>query len=639
MDRSSIADVPGGATPHLCQYCENIIFTLSNSISFTYRKFDQARKDGCRFFQIILEKHPIADCDEGGYIDFHWVDGAIKLFYSHDHGIHASPLFVQKDSPASVHFKIRPLNPFPGSKESFDLIRGWIHRCDERHTRCKKLRTALSWQGPTRLIDVGNVGSKNVCVCFTVLENAVQYAALSYCWGGEQESKTVSARLEERRKGFPLAELSETIQDAVITTRRLGLRYLWVDAICIIQDDEADGERERSRMDQIYSGASITIVAARARMAADGFLQHRDVIKFYGTVCRVKYRRSSEGNGEVGSGFLSANGLDITYDDPIDLRGWTFQERHRSFRTLRFGSKQTVWECPGDLCVDGGENFVNKSSSEGLFTGTVTDLSYPYHLDDPRNKDELGYVLKAWQDLVQEYSERTLSQRTDRLPAFAAMAKAFGTFLQLEPEQYLAGLWAFDICMQLRWRRPDHVLGDGWCNERHGPTWSWASLDGPIAFDHPRLRMGVDTLKLVKDECQIGWKSPDFKYGEVEFARLTVYGFLCRSIWREENFIGRRHGTQHSIVLPLKAHWDCYEERAPEVWCLEINRNTSGERQTSYGILLAKPVGNIYKRLGYFEFYHNELKPEQIKAGVDIQGLPLNSNWFDNGGYKKICIE
>jgi hypothetical protein len=81
---------------------------------------------------------------------------------------------------------------------------------------------------------------------------------------------------------------------------------------------------------------------------------------------------------------------------------------------------------------------------------------------------------------------------------------------------------------------------------------------------------------MVKDECQIRWKSPDFKYGEVEFAQLTVYGFLCWSIWMKENFIGWHHGMQGLIPLPLKAHWDCYEERAPEVWCLEINTDTSG---------------------------------------------------------------
>ncbi|KAF2194402.1 HET-domain-containing protein, partial [Zopfia rhizophila CBS 207.26] len=482
--------------PHLCRHCEKIVFTLGDSISFPYREVEQAHEAGCRFFRLILEKRPIADtswtsrcptlvvyCGEHGNLDFRWMDGATILFDSVDHWIDASPIFAPKGSPASAHFRARLLNPKPGSEKSIGLMRRWIRECDVRHTRCKELRKVLRQQCPTRLIDVGNEKSMDVRICSTATKSAVRYAALSYCWGGEQQSKTIHAKLKDRLRGFPLEELPKTIQDAVITTRRLGLQYLWVDAICIIQDDEADKERELAIMYQIYSGASVTIEAARAETANDGFLQHRNVNQCYGTVCNVKYRRSSVGIGDIGSSLLSANRLDITYDDPIDSRGWTFQEHRRSLRTLRFGCKQTVWECPQSLRVDGGEPYIEKLSSESLFTGTVADLPYPYQLKDTSHRHELNRALEAWQQLVDEYSRRSLGQRTDRLPAFAAIAEAFGTFLQVVPEQYLAGLWAFDISMQLRWRRPDDMLGGGWCKERHGPTWSWASLDGPVTFD------------------------------------------------------------------------------------------------------------------------------------------------------------
>ena len=121
-------------------------------------------------------------------------------------------------------------------------------------------------------------------------KSPVKYAALSYCWGGDQESKTVRVRLEERCKGFPLAELPKTIQDAIVTARRLELPFLWVDAICIVQDDPADKKRELAIMDQIYSGALLTIVAARAGTANNGFLQQRNLRQCYGTVCRVRCR-------------------------------------------------------------------------------------------------------------------------------------------------------------------------------------------------------------------------------------------------------------------------------------------------------------------------------------------------------------
>jgi hypothetical protein len=637
---------------HLCQHCENITFTLGGSISLPFMAVERADEAGCRFFQVILEKYPIEDtdlpfrrpmlvlsCDGAGHVDFCWMDGATKLLDSSDLWIDASSMFARKDSPAFADLNVGPLNSSPGSRKSFRVIRRWIRQCDEKHADCKILRKALSGQSPVRLIDVGVEGSEGVCIRNDVPAGAVQYAALSYCWGGEQESKTVRARLEERCKGFPLTYLSKTIQEAVITTRRLGLRYLWVDAICIVQDDEADCNRELPKMDQIYSGASITILAARVKKADDGFLQHRDLIEGYGSVCRVQYCRSPESARDVRSVFLSANRLDVTHDDPIDSRGWTFQERLRSFRVLRFGNKQTVWECPGRRCVDGGENYFDTPSSECLFTGTVTDSTFPHRLDDPSSeaKYELNLALGAWQHLVMEYSKRDLGQRADRLPAFAAIAKAFGSFLQLDSDQYVAGLWTFDICMQLRWRRPDDMAGDGGCNKRHGPTWSWASLDGPVIFDHPRLRTGVDTLRV--DECQPRWKSPEFKYGEVEFAQLMVCGFLRLSVWKKGVFSGRRHGTEDLFPLPLKAYWDSDEERPPHVWCLEINTRSSTEGNTSFGVLLTKSVGNVYKRLGYFEFYHSEYKSEPCNAALDMRGLPPNSNWFYNGGYEKICIE
>jgi hypothetical protein len=651
MESSSIADVLGNVIPHQCPHCDNIVFTSGGSISFSYSETKRARAAKCKFFELFPEKQHNTDitwssrcptlviyCGKGGHLDFCWMDSTTKLFDSAECPISASFIFTLKNSLASAHFRMRPLNSAPGSEKGFHRMRRWIHKCTEDHTDCKELRRNLCQQYPTRLIDVGNTHSKNIRICSTIHKSNVQYAALSYCWGGEQESKTVAARLEERCREFPLEELSRTIQDAVVTTRRLRLQYLWVDAICIIQDDAADKEREIAIMDQIYTGAFITIVAARAEKANDGFLQDRDVKQHYGTVCRVKYRQSSPDPGQLGSVLLSANRLDITYDDPIDKRGWTFQERYQSFRTLRFGSKQTVWECPHGSRVDGGENFIDKPSSECLYTGSVTNSTYPFQLNDVKNKGELEQVLGAWELLVVEYSRRTLNERTDKLPAFAAMAKSFASFLQLEPEQYLAGLWAFDICMQLQWRRLDGVLSDDWCNKRNGPTWSWVSLDGPVYYEHPRLKLGVDTLKMGKDECQICWKSPNFKYGEVQSARLTVIGFLRLSIWIEGNFMEPHNGRQDGIALPLKAYWDYNEERAPEVWCLEISTGTSGNGKTSFGILLAMSVGNVYKRLGYFEFYHNGFPTEPIITEHDIRGLPLNSNWFYNGIREDICI-
>ncbi|PVH94071.1 HET-domain-containing protein, partial [Periconia macrospinosa] len=368
-----------------------------------------------------------------------------------------------------------------GSEESFDLYRSWLRECMEQHQGCKNLREKLRQYCPPRLIDVSD--KKNICIYDApTCSSAIPYAALSYCWGSDQESKTVHKNLEKRRNGFPLAELPRTIRDAAITTQRLGLRYLWVDAICIIQDDLTDKQQQIAVISKIYSAASITIVAARAATADDGFLQPRDLDRCYGAVFRVKYhRKNSKGVEEIISAFLSANSLDITYDDPIDARGWTYQESRRSLRNLRFGSKQTVWDCPKNRRIDGGNNSeVLQETSRSFFTGTISDKRFPYHPNDPNGKLEWEHALGDWQKSVSEYSERELGSITDRLTAFASTAKAFTTFSGMGPEHYLAGLWDFNICMELRWSRREDTLGEGWCNKRYGPTWSWSSLNAPI---------------------------------------------------------------------------------------------------------------------------------------------------------------
>lgn len=228
---------------HQCQYCDNIIFAVGDSVSFSYKDAEQARQAECEFFQLILEKCPVKDavsllehptleiyCDSEMQISAKWMfpsDPASTEDRSATIPIFAPP---PEDSSGFGISLPSPLNLTPGSHESFSTIRRWLRRC-ERHSCCKD---SHNWQRPTRLVDVGNKDSKDVRIFITNPERPVKYAALSYCWGGDQKSKTVFETLEKRCRGFPLAELPKTIRHAVVTARRLEIPYLWVDALCIL---------------------------------------------------------------------------------------------------------------------------------------------------------------------------------------------------------------------------------------------------------------------------------------------------------------------------------------------------------------------------------------------------------------------
>jgi hypothetical protein len=125
---------------------------------------------------------------------------------------------------------------------------------------------------PTRLIDVTPT---NPTLHITRHGEPGHYAALSHCWGGPQQGQTTRATLKAWTGGIPISDLPQTILDAVIVTRKLGLHFLWVDSLCIIQDDPEDQGMEISRMSQIYRQAYVTIVAASATNCNEGFLHVR----------------------------------------------------------------------------------------------------------------------------------------------------------------------------------------------------------------------------------------------------------------------------------------------------------------------------------------------------------------------------
>jgi hypothetical protein len=175
-----------------------------------------------------------------------------------------------------------------------DKLDTWLKACDTTHTQCKDpfgLEAAL----PTRLIDLGilpecvelvseisswrETFDRGSCKLIeSDADNGEPYLALSYCLGKGLPLTTIRANLKKHMQegGIPFSEVPRTLQDAFFLVRYLGFRYIWVDCICIVQDDKADWQREAARMGDIYSNAYLTIAATRASHCGQGFLQLRE---------------------------------------------------------------------------------------------------------------------------------------------------------------------------------------------------------------------------------------------------------------------------------------------------------------------------------------------------------------------------
>jgi hypothetical protein len=184
------------------------------------------------------------------------------------------------------------------------------------------------------------------------MEKTAHFLTLSYCWGGSQPLTTTKATLNARKKAIAWAELPRTFKDAILITRGLGHRYLWIDSLSIIQDDEADWEREGGQMDSIYGASLLTITASSAASSLDGFLCKRDLHNLQVNMknrnsLNVQVRRPAPHTG-YHFDFAAAEMFPLGAEGrklPLYTRAWCFQERILAPRVLHFLSHELVFEC------------------------------------------------------------------------------------------------------------------------------------------------------------------------------------------------------------------------------------------------------------------------------------------------------
>lgn len=391
--------------------------------------------------------------------------------------------------------------------------KGQVSKCVEQHEGCKHGNSTFI---PRRLLQI-NISNKDRQIFLLEPTEPVQYVSLSYCWGPDAGDvlKTTSRNIESHFQRLPFSLVPQTIRDAMTICWELGIRYMWVDSLCIIQDDPDDWLCESSKMMDIYAFSHFTLTLKEPASCKLGFLWALLLEK--SKPIQLPRQKSDEELGTISMWYT--NSLPRR---SLDERAWCLQESVLPNRTLAFSDKEMEWGCL-------------QNRNEGTMLGDYvlslkTALGQGFGPGEYRKRFDLD---GDWRDVVEEYSNRTLSQEADKLTAISGLAtialKAqfevlksreeyisrqtetgqalFGTgpyipgswrdifMTSIETAQalssselYVAGLWRSSFVSGLAWSVNEHKLRPGHY-EKHkrqskyrAPTWSWASIDGPVWY-------------------------------------------------------------------------------------------------------------------------------------------------------------
>ncbi|CAG8950957.1 hypothetical protein HYFRA_00006354 [Hymenoscyphus fraxineus] len=411
----------------------------------------------------------------------------------------------------------RPVSPYSDSENCFQLAKRWKDQCLEHHSDTCLRRTDQKL--PTRVIDVGpSDGSHEPCLKISEGEEG-DWVALSHCWGTESRFVLSSNNIASFQKIISFQTLPPTFRDAIIVTRKIGYRYLWIDSLCIIQDSHEDWVLESKSMQDYYKDAILTISADSAAGDHVGFLGKRHQLAPSLTI-------------ELTTGDKLGIRKIVKMESHISKRAWTLQEFLLSPRSLQYMPDQLIWEChasklcESDTKPQDNNSWAQEKSLKRFFSTPSLELS-----------DSKSFQPSSrWYNLVEDYSLRNMTKKDDILPAISGLAREIA---QQSGYTYAAGIWIEEICIGLGWY-PVRSATAKESDEYHAPSWSWASwpTSPGIAFTVPHL---VNEDMYERKATLIRYKiilEDDDKFGRVKSGSIDLRA-KCISMrsWLEQNYL------------------------------------------------------------------------------------------------------
>lgn len=523
-----------------CQGCEVLVKAIEHmlrefGIDFRHASFEYVDGDGIRGLSLTLALlYPVHANDAVLEMARAGPDLQVKIVTAPsradperktEHRIlsPAYELFLLRDQKAPVERPAQertgllawpPRSCDTGSDAALQWAKAQIHHCRTQHTLCAAGDS--DWKLPTRVLDLG----EDLTLVFAdpklyeTRGEQAPYVCLSHCWGKSTMLETTSLTIERFKQRIPWEQLPRTFQDAVGFTRRLGIRYLWIDSLCIIQHDADDWSAEAAHMASVYEHAELTLAAASSKDSRGGLFRQPRPEACLSEEQSIWLRQlpapaffKQPMLGRLGRNAFS----DPDGASPLLRRGWVLQERLLSRRVLHFTPLELALECRVGTASESGHDWVDASVKHAfsIIYGAPTAA--------------LSASLPAmWRDLVELFTCLGLSYVEDTLPAMAGLAKRICKADGRDPLTYVAGLWnrGHGLLDDLLWQRS--VYGPCKVNENM-PTWSWARTDAAKSF--LRMRGMAQLCEVVDAKCRPRRDGGD-AFLHVDSGHIALSGFL-----------------------------------------------------------------------------------------------------------------
>jgi hypothetical protein len=348
-----------------------------------------------------------------------------------------------------------------------------------------------------------------------------------------------------------------TFREAIHFTRRLGYQYLWIDSLCIVQDDEDEWRHESANMASIYQGADLVLSASRAADANDGLYASLPSTDFSTYIVETTNEDGGPERIAFRRGFahlptITNRQWKTAPEFPTLSRGWIFQERILSARVLHFGPHELAWECLCESlcqCRDFSNSSENAPGQAGAKGNSRTKALYA--LEQAANL-EPPELTRRWHEVIQSYTALNLTFEKDIFPAISGIAKQFQI---ARPSSYIAGLWQASLLSDMLWTcKPPARKDDSqplWsCRPSpwRAPTWSWASVKGHVEF--------INTHDGVNFYCEVAGTNVVLAgtdpTGEILEASVIVRGHMIPAkVQYTESAVDKQHQPWSLLKLDI----------------------------------------------------------------------------------------